>query len=371
MKETNKLWTVVFIFVIQVLQAQQPTLRRIAYLIGNSVYEDSAVLYNPVNDAYDLGRSLKSLGFEVHQFSNVNRVDFQSILKTFGNTLSMDAEHTVGLFFYAGHGMQIDGRNFLMPTDAIEFADAEEAEAVCITLDTIMSTLYHADNKMNVVILDACRTNPFRFNTTLEPRTSLHIPGLAAIEAPVGTLIAYSTSPNSVALDGDGLNGLYTQELIKAIHIPDLTIEQVFKKVRTQVKEISDGEQIPWENSSLESEFYFKRNPEVTVTAKGVYLASANENLPLPERYARDMCGCMTGLVTMVEKIDNMPQTLPKETARRLGEDKTTAIEQSERCIKTATQDYLKQVTPEIDRQTMATLERICPKVHQFMMSRQ
>lgn len=371
MKKTNKLWTVVFLFLTQVLQAQS-NLRRIAYLIGNSVYEDSTVLYNPVNDARDLGKNLSNLGFEVHQFENVNRADFERILNVYGRALSKDPEHTVGLFFYAGHAMQIDGRNFLMPTDAIDFDDADEAEEVCITLDSIMATLHTANNKMNIVVLDACRTNPFRFDLGYrQQRDSAHIPGLAAVEAPVGTLIAYSTAPGSVAQDGDGLNGLYTQELIKAIHIPDLTIEQVFKKVRTQVKEISDGEQIPWENSSLESEFYFMRNPEVVVTAKGVYLASTNENLPLPERYARDMCGCMTGLVTLVEKIDMMPSLLPPETARRLAEDKTTAVEQSQRCIKNVTQDYLKLVTPEIDRQTMNNLERICPKVHHFMISKQ
>ncbi len=370
MEKTNKLWTVVFLFVIQLLNAQTP-LRRIAYLIGNSVYEDSAVLYNPVNDAYDLGRNLKELGFEVHQFENLNRADFQRVLNVYGRDLSKDPEQTVGLFFYAGHGMQIDGRNFLLPTDAVDFSGLDEAEEMCITLDTILMTIYNAHNKMNIVVLDACRTNPFRFDNYTTRHDTADAQGLAAVEAPVGTLIAYSTSPGSVAQDGDGLNGVYTQELIKAIHIPDLTIEQVFKKVRTQVKEISDGEQIPWENSSLESEFYFKRNPSVTVTAKGVYLASANENLPLPERYARDMCGCMTGLVTMVEKIDMMPHDLSHETKRRLDEDKTTAIEQSERCIKSATEDYLKVVTPEIDRQTMLTLEKLCPKVHQFMISKQ
>jgi hypothetical protein len=369
MLKTNKLWTVVLLLFFQTLQAQ-PALRRIAYLIGNSVYEDGSILYNPVNDARDLGKNLSDLGFEVHQFENVNRTDFQRLLKLYAKALNEDADHTVGLFFYAGHGMQIDGRNFLMPTDAVEFSDAEDAEEVCITLDSVMATLQLANNKMNIIILDACRNNPFKGLSNVQTKRD-STEGLAPIEAPVGTIIAYSTAPDRVALDGDGLNGLYTQELIKAIHIPDLTIEQMFKKVRTQVKEISDGEQIPWENSSLESEFYFKRNPQVTVTSKGVYLASANENLPLPERYARDMCGCMTGLVTLVEKIDNMPTKLPAETAKRLAEDKTTAIEQSERCIKSITRDYLKQVTPEIDRQTMSTLEQICPKVHHFMTTKQ
>jgi Caspase domain len=370
MSTMNKLWTVVFLLFLNSLQAQQPGLRRIAYLIGNSVYADGNVLYNSVNDARDFGKSLSDLGFEVHQFENVNRADFQNLLKLYGKALNEDAEHTVGLFFYAGHGMQIEGRNFLMPTDAIEFDDEEEAEAVCITLDSVMATLQTANNKMNIIVLDACRNNPFLGMGHIKTqRDSLE--GLAAIEAPVGTLIAYSTAPGRVAMDGAGLNGVYTQELIKAIHIPDLTIEQVFKKVRTQVKEITDGEQIPWENSSLESEFYFKRNPQVTITSKGVYLASANENLPLPERYARDMCGCMTGLVTMVEKIDNMPKDMPAEVAKRLAQDKETAIEQSERCIKNATKDYLKNVTPEIDQQTLSALEQLCPKVHHFMMARQ
>ena len=369
MIKTSTLWTVVLLLFFQTIQAQ-PTLRRIAYLIGNGKYDDGSVLYNPVNDARDFGKNLMDLGFEVHQFENVNRADFQRLLKLYAIALHEDAEHTVGLFFYAGHGMQIDGRNFLMPTDAVEFTDAEEAEPVCITLDAVMETLQKAGNKMNIVILDACRNNPFAmYGDTKMRRDSMQ--GLAAIEAPVGTLIAYSTAPGRVALDGDGLNGLYTQELIKAIHIPDLTIEQMFKKVRTQVKEISDGEQIPWEDSSLESEFFFTRNPEVSVTAKGIYLTSTTENLPLPERQARDLCGCMTGLVTMVEKVNNLPSTLPPETARRLKEDKMTAAEQSERCIKNATKDYLKLVTPEIDRQTMVNLEKLCPKVHQFMVSRQ
>ncbi|MBL7815014.1 MAG: caspase family protein [Saprospiraceae bacterium] len=365
MKKTNTLWTVVFFLVIQTLQAQS-NLRRIAYLIGNSHYEDSTILYNPANDARDLGRNLKELGFEVHSFENVKRATFQDILRGFGQTLSKDPEHTVGLFFYAGHGMQIDGRNFLLPTDAIDLADLEDAEEFCITLDSILATVYYAQNKMNIIVLDACRTNPFLFSPSYpSQRDSIIKVGLAAVEAPVGTLVAFSTSPNSVALDGDGLNGLYTQELIKAIHIPDLTIEQVFKKVRTQVKEISDGEQIPWENSSLESEFYFKRNPQVT--AKGVFLTSANENLPLPERYARDMCGCMTGLVTLAEKIDKMPKQQSAEVMRRLEEEKAMAIEQSTRCINTATKDYLPQVTPDIDKQTMLTLEKICPTVHRFI----
>lgn len=371
MKKTNKLWTVVFLFVSQLLQAQ-PTLHRIAYLIGNSVYDDSTVLYNPINDAHDLGRNLSELGFEVHEFENVKLAEFRRILNDYGKALSKKPDETVGFFFYAGHGMQIDGRNYLLPTDAIEFDGVDEAEEMSVTLDSILATLYYAHNKMNVVVLDACRTNPFRFDLSLSYRSdSIASLGLASIEAPVGTLIAFSTSPGSVALDGDGLNGIYTQELIKAIHIPDLTIEQVFKKVRTQVKEISDGEQIPWENSSLESEFYFKRNPQVSITAKSVYLTSANENLPLPERYARDVCGCMTGLVTMSEKMDMMPRQLPTETARRLKEDKITAIEQSERCLKTATKDYLSLITPGIDRQAMTILERICPKVHQFMVSGQ
>ena len=371
MKKTNKLWTVVFLFVIQLLHAQSP-LRRIAYLIGNSVYEDSTTLYNPINDAHDLGSNLINLGFEVHQFENVKLAKFRKILDEYGKALSQNPDQTVGFFFYAGHGMQIDGRNYLLPTDAVEFDGVDEAKEVCITLDTILATLYNAHNKMNVVVLDACRTNPFRFDISLSNQSdTVTVLGLSSVEAPVGTLIAFSTSPGSVALDGDGLNGIYTQELIKAIHIPDLTIEQVFKKVRTQVKEISDGEQIPWESSSLESEFFFKRNPQVSITAKGVFLASANENLPLPERYARDVCGCMTGMVTMSEKMDMMPHQLPTETARRLKEDKITAIEQSERCLKTATKDYMNQVTTVVDQQAMVILEKICPKVHQFMVSRQ
>jgi hypothetical protein len=358
-----------FIFFTQIVCAQT-SLRRVAFVVGNAIYEETNTLYNPVNDARDLSNSLKELGFEVYKFENVKQEDFENIIKRYGALLKKDPLSTVGLFYYSGHGMQIKGRNFLMPTDANDIEDEEDVEERCINLDLLMDKLYEAENLMNIVILDACRDNPFDYGVEVVSGgdNAKKTIGLAAMEAPVGTFIAFSTSPNNTANDGDGLNGLYTQELIKAIQIPDLTIEQVFKKVRTQVKEISDGEQIPWENSSLEYEFYFSRS--VQILPKGMVMTSTNENLPLPERYARDMCGCLTGFVQIAERIEKMPHNIAAEKLARLKEEKETTVEQSEKCLKNITKEYIEQITKEDEQKAMLILDKICPKVYRFLQAK-
>jgi Caspase domain len=365
----NLLFLVIFLFFNKTTQAQT-SLRRVAFVVGNAVYEESNTLYNPVNDARDLAKSLTDLGFEVYKFENVKQQEFQKIINRYGTLLKKDPLSTVGVFYYSGHGMQIKGRNFLMPTDAKDIEDEEDVENRCINLDLLMTNLYDAGNLMNIVILDACRDNPFDYGIEVVSKDadSKKREGLAAMDAPVGTFIAFATSPNNTANDGDGLNGLYTQELIKAIQIPDLTIEQVFKKVRTQVKEISDGEQIPWENSSLEYEFYFSRSTQIL--SKGMVFTSTNENLPLPERYARDMCGCLNGFVRLTEKIDKMPTNIASEKLARLKEEEETTVEQSEKCLKNITKEYIEQITTEDEQKAMVILQKICPKVHRFLLAK-
>ncbi len=362
-----------FLFILfsfnQILAAQT-ALRRVAFVIGNAVYDEGNTLYNPVNDARDLAKTLKDMGFEVYKFENVKQEDFKKIITRYGNLLKKDPLSTVGLFYYSGHGMQIKGRNFLMPTDANDIEDEEDVENTCINLDLLMTNLYDAGNLMNIVILDACRDNPFDYGVEIVSQdndTPKH-EGLAAMDAPVGTFIAFATSPSNTANDGDGLNGLYTQELIKAIQIPDLTIEQVFKKVRTQVKEISDGEQIPWENSSLEYEFYFSRSNQRL--PKGMVLTSTNEDLPLPERYARDMCGCLNGFVRLAERIETLPSNTASEKLARLKEEKETTVEQSEKCLKNITKEYIEQIKTEDQRKAMGILKDICPKVYGFLQAK-
>lgn len=225
--------------------------KRVALIIGNSDYP-SASLRNPVNDANAMSDELKKLGFEVITITNSNQIEMKQAISNYGTLLSKD-KNTVGLFYYAGHGIQVRGKNYLVPIDA-KIEKEPDVEVYCVDMDGLLSNMEYAGNNMNIIILDACRNNPFGRGFRSQAGT-----GLATINAPTGTIIAFATSPGSTAADGDGKNGLYTQELIKALKVQGLQIEDVFKKVRTNVKTFSNGTQIPWENSALEGHFYFNK----------------------------------------------------------------------------------------------------------------
>jgi hypothetical protein len=223
-----------------------PTERRVALVIGNSAYRQSP-LVNPVNDARAMAQVLTAAGFQVIRKENAGLEDMQTALRDFGDTLKSGG---VGLFYYAGHAVQVKGRNYLIPVDArIEREDEMAYRGV--DANQVLDKMESAGNRLNIVILDACRNNPFvrGFRSTGG--------GLAQMDAPVGTLVAFSTAPGSVASDGQGENGLYTGHLLEAIKVPGTKIEDVFKRVRTKVREDTDGKQIPWENTSLEGDFVF------------------------------------------------------------------------------------------------------------------
>ncbi|HET8669574.1 MAG TPA: caspase domain-containing protein [Candidatus Saccharimonadales bacterium] len=220
--------------------------RRIALVVGNGAYKDSPLL-NPVRDAQDMAQALSQLGFEVMYKENLTQNEMKRAIRSFSERMRSDG---VGLFYYAGHAVQVEGRNYLIPIGAaIQHEQEVEYEAVDVGL--VLAQMYDARNRMNIVILDACRNNPFAQSFRSQTR------GLASINAPSGTLIAYATAPGSVASDGEGGNGLYTQELLANIMAPGLKIEEVFKRVRIRVRERSGGKQVPWESSSLEGDFYF------------------------------------------------------------------------------------------------------------------
>jgi len=229
----------------------KPNEKRVALVIGNADYKNSP-LRNPVNDATLMTSELKKLGFNVNTIKNGSQNQMKQAISKFGETLAKD-KSTIGLFYYAGHGLQIKGKNYLIPTDA-KIDKEPDVEVYCVDLDGLLANLEYSGNNMNIIILDACRNNPFARSFRSQAGD-----GLATINAPVGTIIAYATAPGSVAADGESKNGLYTQEFVKALSIPNIKIEDVFKKVRTQVKTISEGKQIPWENSSIEGDFYFIR----------------------------------------------------------------------------------------------------------------
>ena len=220
--------------------------QRVALVIGNSAYP-TAALRNPVNDANAMADKLRALGFDVILKTDATQREMTRSFSQFGQKL---VPGSVGLFYYAGHGVQVQGKNFLIPVDA-EISNEASVRTEGVDVDQLLYQLGGA--RLSMVILDACRNNPFerRFRSTGGG-------GLAQIDAPTGSLLAYATAPGKVAADGAGANGLYTAELLKAIDVPGLRIEDVFKQVRINVLKASDNLQIPWESSSLTGEFYFR-----------------------------------------------------------------------------------------------------------------
>ena len=223
-----------------------PGERRVALVVGNSNYKTSP-LKNPANDARAMSAALRRLGFEVIERQNLNREAFSLAARDFGDKLK---GATVGLFYFAGHGLQVRGRNFLVPVDA-DIAREDEVPYRSLDVNEVLDKMDAARTPINLVLLDACRNNPFARSFKLSQV------GLAQMDAPAGTLIAFATSPGSVAQDGDGDNGLYTSALLKHINAPEVPIEQMLKRVRVDVARSSNNGQVPWESSSLNRDFAF------------------------------------------------------------------------------------------------------------------
>ncbi len=231
--------------------------KRTALVIGNADYTIARKLANPSNDATDMANSLRAVGFEVVSGTNLNLKQMTDKVREFGDKLKVNGG--VGLFYYAGHGIQVGGRNYLIPVDAA-IPREDEVDFNALNLDLVLRKMGTANNGLNIVILDACRNNPFARNWSRGDDEG----GLAQISAPTGTFIAYATSPDRTASDGNGRNGLYTSELLKIIRQPNLKIEETFKEVRKAVSKLSDGKQIPWDSSSLSGDFYFTVNGQKT-----------------------------------------------------------------------------------------------------------
>ena len=233
---------------------------RTALVIGNSLY-DAATLKNPENDARDMAVALKACGFDVILEINTDRRAMDAAIRTFGYRLKKGG---VGLFFYAGHAMQVAGANYLLPVDSIIQAETDIVyEAV--NAGKVLSAMHSAGNSLNIVILDACRDNPFE--TGYRSASPLYR-GLARMEAPKGTLLAYSTSPGRVAADGDGRNSPYTGLLLNYMQQRNTPVETVFKNVRRAIDRKTDGRQIPWESTSLTGDFYFNQSDKKQVEAR-------------------------------------------------------------------------------------------------------
>lgn len=229
--------------------------KRYALVIGNANYPKKiGMLRNPVNDATDFAKELQSSGFEVQLLSDATYGQMRAAMLRFKEKVDAgEKDKTVSLFYYAGHGVQRDDENYLVPVDAlVEYED--DIQRYCFPVQRmVLSNMERSNSRMNIVILDACRNNPFP-----SLNRSLGDEGLGEMRRAMGSFIAYATAPGSVASDGTGRNGLYTQELIKAMKKPGLTIEQVFKDVRLNVLRLSGNKQNTWDSSNIIGEFYFK-----------------------------------------------------------------------------------------------------------------
>jgi uncharacterized caspase-like protein len=220
---------------------------RVALVIGNAAYRN-APLSNPGNDAKAMAQQLEQLGFHVIRVQDGTQQQMFQAVRSFGDAL----RGGVGLFYFAGHGVQVKGRNFLIPVDAqIEREDEVPYKALDVGL--VLEKMEAARNPLNIVILDACRNNPFARGL----RSAGSGGGLAQMDAPSGSLVAFATAPGATAEDGRGANGLYTSHLLRQMAVPGLPIEEVFKRTRVAVKQESGGRQIPWESTSLEGAFFF------------------------------------------------------------------------------------------------------------------
>ncbi|MFO1426528.1 MAG: caspase family protein [Steroidobacteraceae bacterium] len=254
---------------------------RVALVIGNGGYRDFDELPNPPNDARGVADALKAAGFKVTLRVDANREQMLQAIDAFGRDL---AHSQVGLFYFAGHAAQVDWRNFIVPVAASLAVDAKGADRLAnqvaqqaVELGTVLDLMGKANNRLNIVIIDACRNNPFtskamevgRSLSRSANKTPFRVSaGLAQTFAPPRTFLAYATAPGEVASDGAGRNSPYSGALIEALAVPDLKLEDVFKRVRNSVAGATANAQIPWDNSSVFDDFYFRIPANVPAAAE-------------------------------------------------------------------------------------------------------
>jgi len=222
--------------------------KRLALVFGNSTYRNNSVLKNPVNDANLMEGTLKELGFDVIKRLDAGKNEMMAAIREFNEKLP---SYNVALFYYAGHGNQVDGKNYMIPTDAL-LEKPSDCRFEAIGVDFIVEEFERYPDNTNIVILDACRNNPYASWARGGEA------GYRAMTFSSGTIIAFATSEGATAADGKGANGLFTEELVKQMAVPQ-SVFTVFMKTRTQVKKLSNGQQVPMEWNKLNGDFYFKK----------------------------------------------------------------------------------------------------------------
>ncbi|MBU1230065.1 MAG: caspase family protein [Proteobacteria bacterium] len=283
---------------------------RYALVIGNSAYKDKP-LKNPANDAKDMGRVLQRLGFDVQLKTDVGLRDMEEAIREFGVRLKRGG---VGLFYFAGHGVQVQGVNYLVPIGA-RISSESDAKFESVDAGRVLGKMEDAGNELNIVILDACRNNPFARSFRSADQ------GLARMDAPTGSIVAYATAPNSVASDGKGANGMYTKYLLENMTTPGIPIEEVFKRVRIGVMGESAKKQVPWESSSIAGYFFLAGPPQ---SASPVRTQQSTLEQRQQEQKLKEYIAGLEAERRQVEQeradLERRRQQLDQEAAKKLAE---------------------------------------------------
>ncbi|SPP94254.1 MULTISPECIES: caspase family protein [Bradyrhizobium] len=253
--------------------------QRVALVIGNARYQNAPQLANPDDDAQSMAQFLNSAGFEVVAATDLTQNDMIRVVQDFSAKVASRGPNTVAMIYYAGHGVQLAGENYLVPVDA-KVSSPTELVNNSVRLVDVMSTLETIPSRMRIVILDACRNNPF-------PQVNDAGRGLAIVDAPNGSIVGYSTAPGAEALDGTNGHSPYTQAFLNIAREPNVPIEQLFKRVRLQVNQATSGAQIPWESSSLTSDFTFFGDTAVAANRAPVNAPVVQMASNLPSRSTR------------------------------------------------------------------------------------
>jgi len=310
----GRLAVLAFLFVgVLALKADAAGARRVALIIGNGTYEAAGVLANPVNDALDLAAKLRGVGFEVIEGHDLGKRDLERKIGDFADAL---AGAGVGMLFYAGHGLQVDGRNYIVPVDArLDVPVKLQLEAVPI--DEILDIM-EQQTTTSLVFLDACRNNPFARGLAPVSRSARPLSGLAQFDATRGSFIAFSTAPGAVAMDGSGRNSPFAAALLTHVDTPGQSINDLMIAVRRDVVEATGGQQRPWEQGSLIERFEFVPDgsaPAPVANAPAAAPAQGSVEVATLERSVGD-----TAAIEEMLRRDYLlpnPDTIP-ETVRRI-----------------------------------------------------
>lgn len=304
----------VFIFFIactfQFLTSTPAFAERVALVIGNSKYENTEPLANPRNDAEAISEKLRKLKFTVFDGYDLSRNKFEELIRDFvRGAEGADA----AVFFYAGHGLEVGSINYLVPVDA-NIRDETDLEFETININDILRFM-EREQRTNLIFLDACRDNPMARNLSLNMGTrSVAVGrGLAPVETGVGTMIAYSTQPGNVALDGAGRHSPFTEALLGHIETPNLDVEIMMRSVRRDVMQITAGQQVPWSSSSLTGSFVFQNQPPQSVAALPKAKEIPDEQMPDPAALPEPNTGPETSVPVAVAVPD------PEGAARPVG----------------------------------------------------